>query len=414
MNQNHEEKLQRVYKTIMVIVLTAFITFMITSLTMYTNYTKNPIYSFISGDKNNNTKTGNLNIDSYIKKIRTLIDKNYLWKSDIKEQELKDSAIAGYVKGLGDKYTEYIPASEMEKFKEDILGSYTGIGIYMAVDESSKKIIVLMPIEGSPAEKVGIQSGDIIISVDGVEYGYEDLNIIADKIKGEEGTTVKLVIERDGKQLNYEIKRKKIEINSLTSKMLESSIGYIKLPSFDTDTSKKFKEKADELINKGAKSLIIDLRNNGGGIVDEATAIADYFLDKGKTIMTTKDNKQKEERTLTKEEEKYTIPVVILINENTASASEILTGALKDNERATVIGTKSYGKGVIQTVITLSDGSGLKVTSAEYFTPSGAQINNKGIEPNIETKLPTTIKSIYSVKEDEDTQLKKAIEELKK
>ena len=408
MNEKHEEAVQRIYKIIMLVVLTAFITFMITSLSLYTYFTKNPAYTLVTGENKAS------DIESYLNKIKSIIDKNYLWTDEIDEQKLEDGAIAGYVDGLGDKYTEYIPKPDMQEFTEDITGSFVGIGIYMVADEDTEKIIVYYPIPDSPAEKAGIKSGDAIISVDGVEYGYDDFNIIADHIKGKEGTKVKLVIERDGKQIDFEITRSKIETNPITSKMLENNIGYVKLPSFDTDSSKSFKEKVDDLVSKGAKSLVIDLRNNGGGIVDESTSIADLFLEKGKTIMTTKDNRENEEKTITKSKKTYDLTLVILTNENTASASEILTGALKENDRAKVIGTKTYGKGVIQTVITLSDGSGLKITTAEYFTPHGTEINKKGITPNIEVKLPETVKSIYSVEEKDDTQLQKAIEELSK
>ena len=400
MNEKHEGTAQRIYKILMIIILTSFITFMVTSIALYTYFTKNPAYSLITGD---NTYLENSDIDTYLKTIKTAIDKNYLWKEKIDEQKLKDGAVEGYVAGLGDKYTEYIPKSEMDDFTENITGSFVGIGVYMIADEESEKIIVYYPIPDSPAEKAGIKSGDAIINVDGKDYGYDDFDTIADSIKGKEGTKVKLVIERDGQR---------IETNPISSKSLNNNIGYIKLPSFDSDSSNRLKEKIDELITNGAKSLILDLRNNGGGIVDEANKIADLFLDKGKTIMTTKDNKGKEETEKTKSKIEYDFPIIVLTNENTASASEILTAALKDNSRAKVIGAKTFGKGVIQTVITLLDGSGLKITTAEYFTPNGTEINKKGISPDIEVKLPDTVKNIYALKDEDDTQLNRAIEEL--
>ena len=410
MNEKHEGTAQRVYKIIMLIVLTAFITFMITSLSLYTYFTKNPAYTLITGDS---TSSEISSLDLYLSKIKSVIEKNYLWKDKIDEQKLKDGAIEGYVNGLGDKYTEYIPASEMKEFTENITGSFVGIGIYMIADEDSGRVIVYYPIPESPAEKAGIKPGDVIISVNDVEYTSDDFDKIADYIKGEVGTNVKLVIERDGEKLDFEITRQKIEVNPISSKVLKDNIGYINLPSFDSDSSKKLKEKIDDLVANGAKSLILDLRNNGGGIVDESTKMADFFLDKGKTIMTTKDNKDKEETEKTKSKITYDMPLVVLTNENTASASEILTAALKDNQRAKVIGTKTYGKGVIQTVISLSDGSGIKITTAEYYTPNGNEINKKGITPDIEVKLPETVKNIYAVKDNDDTQLNKAIEELK-
>ena len=375
MNEKNEKTAYRIYKVIMAVILTAFITFMITSLSLYTYFTKNSPYALITGE--NSVSAENSNIDRYLARIKSVIEKKYLWNNKIGNNKVKESIIKGYVNGLGDKYTEYIPKSEIKSFTENITGSFVGIGVYMIADEDTKKIIVYYPIPESPAEKAGIKSGDAILRVDGKEYGFDDFDIIADNIKGKEGTKVKLVIEREGKEMTFEIK-----------------------------------EKIDDLTSKGAKSLILDLRNNGGGIVEESTDIADLFLDKGKIIMTTKDNKGEEEITKSKTKKQYDIPLIILTNENTASASEILTAALKDNERAISIGTKTYGKGVIQTVLTLSDGSGLKITTAEYFTPNGTELNKKGIKPNLEVKLPDTVKSIYAVKEEDDTQLNKAIEEL--
>lgn len=406
MKKEQEGTAQKIYKVIMLVLLTAFITFMVTSLSMYTYFKNNPILKFEESERSD--------IDTYLSKIKKAIDKNFLWQDKINEEELKEGAIKGYVQGLEDKYTEYISKDDMKKFTEDINGSFVGIGIYMIADEESGKIIVYHPIPDSPADKAGIKAGDVIASVNGVEYGYDDFNTIANYIKGEAGTKVKLVIERDGERLDFEIARAKIEINPITSKMLEKNIGYISLPSFDKDVSIKFKDKTDELITKGAKALVLDLRNNGGGMVDECIDIAELFLDKNKVIMTTKDKNGNVEKNVTKNKQTYDIPLVILVNENTASASEILTGALKDYNRAKVIGTKTYGKGVIQSVFNLSDGSGLKITTAEYFTPNGIEINKKGITPDTEVKLPDTVKNIYAVEEKEDTQLKKAIEELGK
>ena len=406
MKEKHEGTAQRIYKVIMLVILTSFITFMITSLSMFTYFKQNPNFQFVEGEKSD--------IDTYLSKIKKAIDKNFLWQDKIDEEKLKEGAIKGYVEGLGDQYTEYISKEEMKSFTEDINGSFVGIGIYMIADEDSGKIIVYHPITDSPADKAGIKAGDIIVSVNGVEYGYDDFSSIADHIKGEAGTKVKLVIERDGKKLDFEIERAKIETSPITSKMLEKNIGYLNLPSFDKDVSKKLKEKIDDIIAKGANSIILDLRNNGGGMVDECTEIVDLFLDKDKIIMTTKDKNVNVQKSITKNKKIYEIPLVILVNQNTASASEILTGALKDNNRAKVIGTKTYGKGVIQSVFNLSDGSGLKITTAEYFTPNGKEINKKGITPDIEVKLPDTVKSVYAVEEKDDTQLKKAVEELSK
>lgn len=397
-------KRQKIYKIIMLVILVAFITFLTTSLSLYTYYSKN---FGIDGTENKFSK-----ITNKLDKVKDIIDQYYLWTDKIDENNLENTAIEGYVEGLGDKYTEYIPAEEMAKFTEDITGSFVGIGVYMTADQE-KGIVVYYPIPESPAEEAGIKSGDIIIKVDDIECGYDDFSDIANKIKGQEGTKVKITVLRDGVEKNFEIIRKKINSNPIVSEMLENNIGYVIVPSFDSGTAENFKSKVQDLEKKGAKSLIIDLRNNGGGILDASTEIADYFLDKDLKIIETKDNHDKHQTTKSENDPIFKMPVVIVANENSASASEVLIGALKDNNRAKVIGEKTYGKGIIQTVMTLSDGSGMKITTAEYYTPNGTAIHGIGITPDIEVKFPDTITNIYSVKRDEDTQLKKAIEELK-
>ena len=409
-----ENKKNRVYKTIMLVILTAFVTFMITAFSMYSYFNNTSLVSLVgTSSEGNDESTKNTDLEKYLKKIKTTINKYYLWNDKIDDEKLKEGAIKGYVEGLGDEYTEYIPADEMKDYTENITGNFVGIGIYMIADKDSGRVVVYYPIPESPAEKAGIKAGDQIISVDGTEYTADDFENIADYIKGEEGTSVKLVIDRNGEKIDFEIKREKINTNPITIEMLEDGIGYLKLPSFDEGTAKDFEEKVKELQSEGAKSLIIDLRNNGGGIVNEATDIADMLLDKGQTIISTVDKDDKKEITYSKKDPTFTMPVVVLANENSASASEILSCSLQDNGRAKIIGTKTYGKGIIQTLLSLTDGSGLKITTEEYYTPKGTTIHKVGITPDEEVELPDTVKSIYSVTKDEDTQLKKAIETLK-
>ncbi len=405
-----DNKKNRIYKTIMLVVLTAFVTFMITAFSMY-SYIEKSTKDSSSLDVVN--VSSNSSLQKYLKSIKSTIEKYYLWKDDIDEEKLEDGAIKGYVEALGDEYTEYIPPEEMKEYTEDITGNFVGIGIYMISDEDLGKIIVYYPIPESPAKKAGIKSGDVIKSVDGVEYTSSDFDTIADHIKGEEGTTVNIVIDRNGEELSFDIVREKINTNPISIKLLDNEIGYLNLPSFDEDTASDFKDKVEELKSQGAKSLIIDLRNNGGGIVDEATNIADFMLDKGDTIISTVDNKDEKQVTYSEDDPIITMPVVVLVNENSASSSEILACSLQENERAKIVGEKTYGKGIIQTFLTLTDGSGLKITTEEYYTPKGNKIHEVGVKPDEEVELPESIKNIYSVKEEEDTQLKKAIEMLK-
>lgn len=402
-----EKNGKKIYKVVMLVIITAFITFLITSLSLYTYFTKNN-NGIIVVESNKNSKE----IDNKLSRFKSMIDKYFLGEVD--EAKLEEGAIKGYIEALDDPYTEYISKEDMEDYTSELLGNFVGIGIYMVKDEANNKITVLSPIKDSPAEKAGILPGDLITKIDGTEYTADDMTIAASKIKGKEGTEVKLEILRDGKTLEFDIKREKIVTNPVVSEKLENNIGYISLSSFDEETSKSFKQKYEELQKQNITSLIIDLRNNGGGIVDEAIEIADCIADKDSNLLITVDKNKKEDITKAKEDPIINMPIVVLVNENTASASEILAGALKDLNKATIVGKKTYGKGVIQQFITLTDGSGLKITSEEYYTPNKTTINKVGIEPNEVVELPTTVKNILSVERKDDTQLQKAIEILKK
>ncbi len=401
-----ENKKTKIYKIIMLVILVAFITFLITSIGFYQYFTNGNNVNLLI-----NSSSENSSIEDELKKYRTLIDKYYL--GEVKEEELKEGAIAGYIEGLGDKYTEYISKDDMEEYMQDTMGNFVGIGIYMVNDTETNKIMVLSPIKGSPAEKAGILPGDYILKINGESYTGEDNSIAATKIKGEEGTTVKLEILRGTETLNFEIKRENIIVNPVEGKVLENNIGYIEFTSFDENTAEEFKNKFEELQKSNIKSLIIDLRNNGGGLVDQALEIAGYIADKGSVLLYEVDKNDKEEIKKSDSDPIINMPIVILVNENTASSSEILAGALKDLGKAKIVGTKTYGKGVIQELLTLSDGSGLKITSQKYLTPNKTEINNVGIEPNETVELPDTVENILNVDEKDDTQLQKAIEMLK-
>ena len=404
-----EKKKLKVYKVIMLVVLVAFITFLITSIGMYQYFTNG------DGIRNAMIKsdvTTSQDIADTLDKYQTLVDKYYLGE-DVDEEKLKEGAIKGYIEALGDPYTEYISKEEMEDYMDDTMGNFVGIGIYMVKDTENNQIMVLSPIKNSPAEKAGIQPGDYIIEVDGKQCTGDDFSTISNEIKGEVGSTVKLKIKREDKTLDFEIKRENVTVNPVEGKVLEGNIGYIEFSSFDEGTAEEFKNKFNELKSNGITSLIIDLRNNGGGIVDEALEIAGYAVDKGTTLLYEVDKNGKETEEKSKVDKIIDMPIVILVNENTASSSEILAGALKDLGKAKIVGTKTYGKGVIQQILTLGDGSGLKITTEEYLTPNRTKINKVGIEPDEKVELPETVKNILSVEEKDDTQLQKAIELLK-
>lgn len=392
-------KAKNIYRTIMLIVFVALITFVLTSIFMYKKIGTTTSINIpgISTDLINKLYT-----------VRKIIDNEYV--SEIEEENLVEGAVKGYVEGLGDEYTEYFTKSEMEEFKSEVQGNYVGVGIYMMQNTKENNIVILYPIEGSPAEKAGLKSGDIIKKVDDTEFTGEDFEKVSTYIKGKEGTKVKIEIERNGENLTFEVERKKIDLYPIKSEILQNNIGYIKVSSFDDDCAKEFKQTYNEL-NKSnkLKGLIIDLRNNGGGIVDEALDMADLILDKDKIELISTNKNGEEEIKKSKSNPVINVPIVVLVNDNTASASEIFAAALKENGKATIVGEKTYGKGVIQELISLRDGSGIKVTIEEYLTPNRNKINKVGITPDKEVTLPDTVTSIYNIEKTEDTQLQEAI-----
>ncbi len=400
-----KDKKYRIYKTIMMLAIVIFITFMVTSISLYTYFTKNPIILV------SNTKSTQNDIANKLENYRQIIEKYYL--GEIDDTKLEEGAIKGYIEGLGDPYTEYISKEDMKDYLEDTMGNFVGIGIYMVKNTQYDRIQVLSTIKGSPAEKIGIQAGDLIISVDGVEYKADDMTTASNNIKGEEGTKVIIELLRGTQNIKYEIIREKVKVNQVEGKVLSNNIGYIQFTSFDETTAEDFKAKYQELAKQGIQSLIIDLRNNGGGIVNQALEIADYIATKDSVLLYEVDKNSKETVRKAKTDPIINMPIIILTNENTASASEILAGALKDLGKAKTVGTTTYGKGVIQQILKLSDGSGIKITIEEYQTPNKNKINKVGIEPDEKVELPDSVESVFNVKESEDTQLQKAIEMIK-
>ena len=398
-----ENKKYKVYKMLMIVALSVFITFMITSISLYTYFVENPV--LVSA---NNT---NKDISSKLTKYREIIDKYFL--GDVDDEKLEEGAIKGYIEGLGDPYTEYISKEDMDTYLDDTMGNFVGIGIYMIKNTQYDKIQVLSTIKGGPAEKVGIQAGDLIVSVDGVDYKASDMTVASNNIKGEAGTKVVVEILRGAETIKYEITREKVKVNQVEGKVISNNIGYIQFTSFDETTAEDFKAKYEELAKQNIKSLIIDLRNNGGGIVDQALEIADYMTDKDSVLLYEVDKNNKETVRKSKNDAIINMPIIILTNENTASASEILAGALKDLGKAKTVGTTTYGKGVIQQILKLNDGSGIKITIEEYQTPNRNKIHKVGIEPDEKVEIPESVQNSLSIKESEDTQLQKAIEMLK-
>ena len=392
--QINKEKLSRIYKTVMIIIITAVVTFCVTSVLLY----RTGGIKYIAVTKGDTTGLG-----ATLTSFKELLNKRYLY--DMNESEMIEAAIKGYISAVGDEYTEYFTPEEMKTFTTYTTGKYVGIGIYMEADTENNYIRVSSIIKNSSAEKAGLQAKDIISKVNGVSYDASELTKMSTNIKGEEGTTVDLEIIRNGQTINYTLERASVELYPVEGVVLEENIGYIELATFDEGCAEQFKTAYEELKNKNVKSLIIDLRNNGGGIVDEALQITDYILDKDSTMLITADKNKAEEIETSKNDPIIDVPIIILVNNETASASEILAGAIQDYKKATIVGEKTFGKGVIQELYTLNDGSGLKITIKEYFTPNRNKINKVGITPDYEI--------IEEKETEEDEQLQKAMELLK-
>ena len=401
------EKMQRAYKIIMLVVLTVFLTFLLT--TVY--YTKklgidgNTKYIMVQDESES--------IGATLQRFKTLIDSKFL--GEVNEEDLKNGAIKGYIAGLNDEYTQYFTKEEMDEFYVDTMGNFDGIGIYMTSDTNTNTIVIISPIKDSPAHKAGLLPGDIINKVDGKSYSGEELDEASNAIKGEIGTSVELEINRNGEVFTVNVTRENVKVNHVESKIIDGNIGYLEIASFDEGCGEEFLKKYNELKEQNITSLIIDLRNNPGGIVKEALDIAEYMVDKDALLLITMDkNNNKEEYRSEANGKVIDVPVVILVNENSASATEILAGALKDNNAARIIGTTTYGKGLIQELIRLTDGSGIKMTTNEYYTPNQNRINKVGITPDEIVELPEEFKGELDIPEESDTQLQKAIEFLKK
>ena len=318
---------------------------------------------------------------------------------EVSEDNLVDGALKGLFEGLNDPYSQYYTTDEFQSLKEQTSGSFVGIGVYIGVNPEDNKLTIISPIEGSPASKAGIKSGDIVLKVDGESVDSKKIDEVIKNIKGKENTKVNLTVQRSEEELSFDITRETIVTKSVSNEVMDGNIGYLRITSFDENTYKEFKENLSELQSKEVKGLVIDLRDNPGGLLDVCVDIADDLIGKG-TIVYTKDNTGNKEYYKSDDKE-IDMPIAVLINGGSASASEILTAALVDNEKAIAIGETSFGKGLVQSVKGLKDGTGYKLTTAQYFTPNGDYINGKGITPKIQEK-------------DENQQLKSALEYIKK
>ncbi|MBR4395979.1 MAG: S41 family peptidase [Eubacteriaceae bacterium] len=345
-----------------------------------------------------------------VKKLVYLIGElreNYLW--DIDEDEMWDSIFKGLMGGIGDDYAEYMTQEEYKEYQTTLSGSYSGIGVQIMNDDDGN-VSVTKVFKDTPAFDAGMQPGDVIVAADGHDITNTNISVAVTYIRGETGTSVTLDIYRDGEYLTKTIVRKSIDLVYVSSRMIGSDIGYIYISEFETNTFDQFTEAVDELTAQGMKGLILDLRQNPGGDVSECVNIADSLLPKT-TIIYTK-NKAGEKTVYKSDGKSLGIPLVLLVDGYSASSSEILSIALKDNNAAEIVGTKTFGKGIMQILLPLSDGSLYKYTFCEYFGPNDTKIHGIGITPDYIVELPEEYRNkvIETIPEEDDTQLKKAIE----
>lgn len=345
--------------------------------------------------------------------VRKTIDELYLREVD--DEALREGQIKGMVAALNDPYSVYMSKSEYEEFNMETEGEYGGIGIIVTPGDDNL-ITVVSPIEDTPGERAGIKTGDKIIRVEGVDYFAETMDEAVSKMRGEPDTQVTITIFRsengDSETFDVTITREIIKLVSVKSELLEGDIGYIRITSFDVPTASDFLNHLSRLKMQGIKGIIIDVRNNPGGLMNVSTDIADELLGKATIVYTEDKNGNKEY--IYSDNKLTDLPLVILVNGGSASASEILAGAVKDNGRGLLVGTTTFGKGVVQRLRDLPDGSGIKLTVSEYFTPADKNIHGIGIEPDFVVELNEEAEGIGIDYLEQDNQLQKAIEELRK
>lgn len=334
---------------------------------------------------------------------------------EVEDETILNGMYKGMLESLNDPYSRYYTKEEYAELNENNSGSYCGIGALVAQDSNSGKVYIVEAYEGGAAKEAGIVSGDSITKVNGKSVEKEELSEVVDRMKGKEGTTVEVefYIAKTKTYQTFIMERKNVEVPSVKYQMLEEDIGYIQVSGFKDTTANQFSKALDELEEKNVKGLIVDLRDNGGGLLDSVVDMMSRMIPEGKEIVSVKDKNGKGTTYLSENDKTFEKPLVVLVNENTASASEVFSGAVQDYKLGKLVGTTTFGKGIVQTVMGLFDDSAIKLTTAKYYTPNGRNIHKTGLEPDIEVELDEKLqqKGLYSM--DEDNQLQKGIQVLR-
>ena len=356
-----------------------------------------------------NSKLDYKKIEEKTSVLQNIIDRYFLFDEDMTKVE--DGIYAGMMNGLGDPYTVYYTKEEYKALNEDTEGKYSGIGAVVSQNPNTKIITIVKIFENSPANDAGLQVGDIIHKIDGEEVAGTDMDILVKtKIRGEEGTSFKMTVLRgdERKEVELDLTRRSIEVETVAGRMLDNNIGYIAVSQFDAVTSEQFKSNIESLQSQGMTKLIVDLRGNPGGLLDQVVDMLDYILPDG-LVLYTEDKYGKREEYYSDGSHELKIPMVVLVNENSASASEVFTATFRDFEWGTVVGKTTFGKGIVQNVLPLGDGTAVKITTQHYYPPSGYDLHKVGIKPDLEVDLNEGAK----IGTDSDNQLSAAIDILK-
>jgi len=350
-------------------------------------------------------------IERKISNIENIVNQYYL--DEIDQAEVESWLYKGLIAGLGDTYATYYTREELKKTNEASSGSYQGIGAVLTQDRTTGLITVTRCYEGTPSARAGLLPGDVIYSINDTQVTGTDLTEVVSMIKTEPGDTVKIEVAREGENdyLSFDVEREYIEIPTVNSEMLEGKIGYIEITEFDTITEEQFKQALSDLESQGMEKLVIDLRNNPGGVLSTVCNMLEQILPEG-LIVYTEDKEGKREEYKSDGKNEFKKPLAVLVNGNSASASEIFAGAVKDYGIGTLVGTTTFGKGIVQRIINLNDGTAVKLTVSKYYTPKGNDIHKVGIEPDVEVELDEELKQKVTIEKAEDNQLQKAIEVL--
>lgn len=347
-------------------------------------------------------------VDEKIGQIEEVINQNYL--NEVDEEEIEAGIYKGIISGLGDPYAAYYTQDELKALRESTSGAYQGIGAKLSQDPDSGAIQVVTCFEGTPAQKAGLLPGDILYTVNGTEVTGKDLTDVVSMIKTAEGDQVHIQVARDGEKdyLDFDVERSEVSVPTVAYKMMDNKMGYVAISEFDEVTAKQFQDALADLDEQGMEKLIIDLRNNLGGLLDTCCEMLRQILPEGR-IVYTEDKDGNQEEYNCDGAHAFKKPLVVLVNGYSASAAEIFSGAVKDYGIGTLVGTKTFGKGIVQRIVGLQDGTAVKLTISKYFTPNGTDIHQKGIEPDVTVELDESLKNKVTITEEEDNQLQKAI-----